>query len=205
MGKLNAFVKTTILGGLVVILPVAILMFTFTWLFGLVTDLIQPLTDLLFGESFLREYPYLAHAIVILIILAACFVVGVFVRTKAGTLIVRVLENAILRRAPGYSLIKETIVQIFGKGASPFSRVALVQVFGNDTLVTAFVTDEHADGSYTIFMPTGPNPTSGNVYHLKGEYVHPIDVPVEVAMRSIISCGAGSTQLVEAYINRAGK
>ncbi len=203
MGKLNVFVKTTILGGLVVILPAAILLFMFKWLFSLVTDLIQPLTDLLMTKSNLQEI--LADAIVIVIILAACFVLGVFVRTKAGTLIIGALGNIILKKIPGYSLIKETVMQIFGSGKSPFSKVAIVQVFGNDTLVSAFITDEHSDGSYTVFMPTGPNPTSGNVYHLKGEYVHPIDVPVEVAMRSIISCGAGSTKLMDAYMNKANK
>ncbi len=77
--------------------------------------------------------------------------------------------------------------------------IPLVQVFGNSTLMTAFVTDEHPDGSCSVFVPTGPNPTSGNIYHLEGKYVHPVDIPVEEAMRSIISCGAGSNRLIEAY------
>jgi uncharacterized membrane protein len=63
--------------------------------------------------------------------------------------------------------------------------------------VSAFVTDSHDDGSYTVFVPTGPNPTSGNIYHLKGKWVHPVDVSVEDTMRSIISCGAGSSMLIE--------
>ena len=40
------------------------------------------------------------------------------------------------------------------------------------------------------------------IYHLAGQFVHPIDVPVEDAMRSIISCGAGSSKLIEAYAKR---
>jgi len=77
--------------------------------------------------------------------------------------------------------------------------VALEQIYSNDTLMTAFVTDEHSDGSFSVFVPTGPNPTSGLIYYLKGEWVHLIDVPVEDDMRSIISCGAGSARLIEAY------
>jgi uncharacterized membrane protein len=61
------------------------------------------------------------------------------------------------------------------------------------------VTDEHEDGSFTVFVPTGPNPTSGQIFHLNQKYVHPLDVGVEDAMRSIISCGAGSTDLLSAY------
>jgi uncharacterized membrane protein len=70
-------------------------------------------------------------------------------------------------------------------------------------LVSAFITDTHTDGTYTVFVPTGPNPTSGNIFHLKGEYVHPVDVPVEDAMRSIISCGAGSSRLIKQYKKEA--
>ena len=100
-------------------------------------------------------------------------------------------------KAPGYSIIKETVAQFIGNKKSPFSSAALVQIFGNETMVSAFVTDEHEDGSYTVFVPTGPNPTSGNIYHLPGKFVHPIDAPVEDLMRSIISCGAGSSALVK--------
>ena len=33
-------------------------------------------------------------------------------------------------------------------------------------------------------------------FHLAPEYVHPLEVGVEEAMRSIISCGSGSTNLI---------
>ena len=75
----------------------------------------------------------------------------------------------------------------------------MTQIFGNDTRVTAFITDTHADGSYTLFVPTGPNPTSGLIYHLDGKYVHPVNIPVQDAMRSIISCGAGSARLMQDF------
>ena len=125
--------------------------------------------------------------------------IGAIVRTKFGKFLHTTLEQRLLKIAPGYNLIKETVLQILGSKKSPFSSVALVQIFGNDTMVTAFVTDEHSDGSFSVFVPTGPNPTSGNIYHLRGKYVHPVNIPVEDAMRSIISCGAGSSQLIEAY------
>ncbi len=197
MKRIKAFFKTSLLGGMVVILPVAILVFVFKWLFNLVTDIVQPLTNLVMAKSQIQEI--LADILVIAVILTVCFIIGVFVRTRLGAFIYKTLENRILKVAPGYSLIKETVLQFLGSKKSPFSSVALVQVFGNETLVSAFVTDTHKDGSYTVFVPTGPNPTSGNIYHLQGKYVHPVDVPVEDAMRSIISCGAGSDKLINAH------
>lgn len=198
MDRLKSFLKTSLLGGVVVILPVAILASVTIWVFRLITGLIEPLTRILIKDSQLNEYA--ADFLVIVLIISACFFVGVLVRTRLGGFFYRLIENRILKLAPGYSMIKDTVLQIFGsRKDSPFSSVALAQVFGNETLVTAFITDTHADGSYTLFVPTGPNPTSGLIYHLKGKYVHPVNIPVQDAMRSIISCGAGSAKLMREF------
>lgn len=197
MSRMKSLIKTSFLGGLTVILPVAILVFVFKWVFGVVARVIQPLTNLILIKSNLREI--MADLLALAIIITVCFIVGVIVKTQIGRFIHTSLENSILKFAPGYSLIKETIMQFLGRKKTPFSSVALVQVFGNETMLTAFVTDEHLDGRYTVFVPTGPNPTSGNIYHLESRFVHQVDVPVEDAMRSIISCGAGSAMLIDAY------
>jgi uncharacterized membrane protein len=126
-----------------------------------------------------------------------CFFLGLFVRTRLGQIIYSGFENSVLSRAPGYRMIKETVNHFIGRKESPFSSVAMVQLFENETLVTAFITDRHEDGRVTVFVPTGPNPTSGFIYHLDQRYVHPVDVSVEEAMRSVISCGAGSEKLIK--------
>lgn len=202
MNRLKEFLKTSLLGGVVVILPVAILASVMLWVFRMISRLIEPLTRLLTNDSQINQYA--ADAIVILLILAACFSVGVVVRTRLGGFIYRQFDSRILKRAPGYSMIKETVLQLFGsRRGSSFSSVAIARPFGNDTRVTAFITDTHEDGSYTLFVPTGPNPTSGLIYHVDGRYVQPINVPVQDAMRSIISCGAGSAQLLR-NVRQAG-
>jgi uncharacterized membrane protein len=204
MSQIKSFLGTSLLGGIVVILPVAIILFIIKWLFDLVTSIIQPLTNLVVAISQLQET--LADLLVIATILSVCFVVGVFVRTRLGNWFHTILENRVLKIAPGYTLIKETIVQFLSnKTRASFSSVALVQLFGNETLASAFITDRHPDGSCTVFVPTGPNPTSGNIFHLKAEYVHPVNVRIEDAMRSIISCGAGSQKLINAYLENNRK
>ncbi len=56
----------------------------------------------------------LGGLIVIGVVISACFVVGVFVRTRLGALIYRAIEKRLLGRVPGYSLIKETVLQFLG-------------------------------------------------------------------------------------------
>jgi uncharacterized membrane protein len=201
MNKFKTFVRTTVLGGVVVMLPIVIMVFVVKWLFGYITGTIAPFTGAVVSQ--IRMPEIVADLIVIVLILCACFVVGMVVKTKVGTWIIGGLEDIVLKKAPGYSTIKETVVQILGREQSPFSTVALVQLFGSNTMVSAFVTDSHPDGSHTVFVPTGPNPTSGMIYHVEGKYVHKVDVPVEDTMRSIISCGAGSTQLLRAISSGA--
>ncbi len=198
MAKLRTFIYTTVLGGVVVVLPAVVMLFLIHWAAGLVAGWLSVATEPLTRHA--RIHEALAVAITVAGLLAGCFLLGLVVRTRMGGWLFASIERHGLKRIPGYSLVKETVAQLLGGARSPFSRVALVRLFSNDTLVTAFVTDDtHPDGSCTVFVPTGPNPTSGNIYHVPGHCVHIIDVPVEETMRSIISCGAGSGKLIDAY------
>ncbi|MEJ2286453.1 MAG: hypothetical protein P8X85_22980 [Desulfobacterales bacterium] len=68
--------------------------------------------------------------------------------------------------------------------------------------MTAFVTDTHDSGRHTVFVPTGPNPTSGLIFHVPDKYVHPVGVSVEETLRSVIGCGAGSSNLIDGFEGR---
>lgn len=194
---MKTYIKTSLLAGVIAILPIAVLIGAFSWIFKTITGIIQPLTHLLFGKS---EVELIGSLIVILIILLICFLLGIAVKTGIGSFIQNTLEKSILKKIFGYSLVKETVLQFIGNKKSPFSSVALVNIFCNETLATAFITDEHEDGRFTVFVPTGPNPTSGNIFHLSPQYVHKINVSVEDTMRSIISCGSGSNKLIRKFI-----
>lgn len=196
MKNTMSFIRTTLLGGLLVILPVTIVLTVFGWIYLKVTSWIQPLTNIVVDAVGLGEF--VADIVVILIIAWVCFVIGLAVKTGMGRFIHNKLESKVLKIAPGYTMVKETLLQFLGRKKSPFSRVALVQIFENSTMATAFITDEHNDGSYTVFVPTGPNPTSGQIFHVRSEFVHQINIGIEEAMRTIISCGAGSDRLIEA-------
>ena len=199
MPKIRAFIKRALIGGLVVVLPIAVLVFFFRWIYDLVTDLLQPISSLLIKTW---GFPDLAaDLLTIIIILASCFIVGTVVSTGLGKWAHDRFDGTLARLAPGYRMIKEIVNQFLGdKPESPFSQglVARVKLFGAgvETTVTALVTSEHPNGFYTVFVPTGPNPTSGMIYHLPGELVeiYP-DLKVDSAMRTVISCGAGSGAL----------
>ncbi len=199
MNKLKFFIRKALLGGVVVLLPIAILAMVFRWAFYFVTDLIQPMTSYMSNHYHVPEL--VADIVVILLILFSCFIIGGMVSTSIGRWLHNRFDHYLVKLAPGYRLIKEIVGQFFGdKESSPFSKgeVVRVKLFGEncETTVTAIVTSRHQDGTVTIFMPTGPNPTSGNIYHVPKKLVtfYP-EISVEKMMRSIIACGAGSDEL----------
>lgn len=199
MGKIRAFIKRALIGGLLVILPVAILTFFFRWIFRLTTDMLAPVSNLLIRRY---DFPqFTADVLTLAIIIILCFIVGTLVSTRIGRWAHTFFEKNLERFTPGYRMVKDIVNQFLGeKNGSAFTKaqVAQVKLFGPDieTRVTALITSEHKNGDYTVFVPTGPNPTSGMIYHLPADQVEVYpDIKVDSAMRTIISCGAGSDEL----------
>jgi uncharacterized membrane protein len=196
MKGIIVFFRNTFVGGFLVVLPLTILFIVFRWLVNLVTGFLQPITHLILSQFSWSDY--LANIVAFAVVLILFFLIGFAMSTRFGRFLWGAFERHALMRITGYKLIKDIIDQLKGNYAGTFSEVALVNLFSNDTLATAFITDRHPDGSFTVFVPTGPNPTSGLIYHLRAEYVHPVKVPVETAMKSIVSCGIGSQPLMQA-------
>lgn len=198
MKRLKTFFKTTLIGGITVVLPILLSFVVFRWLFNALTGLIEPLTKLILPTMTLPKNVVSLIAFTLMVVI--CFILGLVVKTRIGHFFLTQTEKRILKIAPGYNLFKETIKQFLGKKKKPFSRVALVKPFGNDTLLTGFVTDEHEKGIYTVFIPSALNPTTGLICHMSKKNVHFIDVKGEDAMRTIISCGAGARELVDQFL-----
>lgn len=195
MNNLKAFIKTTLLGGALVVLPLVILISVFGWLYEFIADKVKPLTYLL-SETVQRQ-EILASVIALIIILLTFFIVGLIIKTRFGQFSFEYLENKFLFRIPLYKIIKDTTLQLLGSNKTLFKGVALVKIFGSETRMTAFITEEHDDGSFTVFVPSGPAPTAGFIYHLPKHCVQKIDYPSDRAMKTIFSLGAGSKELFQ--------
>lgn len=197
------YINTTLIGGFLVILPLAILFLVFRWMFNLVFGFISPITNVLtFGG---RIDLFLANILALAIVILICFGLGLFVRTTMGNYIYREIEEKVLGRLPFYKAIRDTVMQFTNREKMPFSKVVMVKVFDSDTLMTGFITDEHDNEFYTVFVPTGPNPTNGFIFHVKEHQITRINVPVEDAMKAIISVGAGSGSMMDSYFRKVNK
>ena len=105
------FFRTTLLGGIIVILPAIILGFAFKWLFGMVGGGIKPLTNLVVDLIDLpEEYEGLVATLIVLsVIILGCFAVGLFVKTRIGRWIYEGFESSLLSKAPGIEVLDERV------------------------------------------------------------------------------------------------
>jgi len=193
MNGVKGFLKTTFLGGVAVLLPVILLWIVFNWLRTKVVALIRPVTEVLMAAA--PRSRFWAEVTAIFLILLVCFLVGAVVKTRVGQWLQLQLEQRFLRVAPGYNLIREIVQQFLGQKRADFFAVAMVRPFDTPTLLTAFVTDRHADGWVTVYAPCGLNPTTGTIFHLPAERVTLLESTVEEAMRTLIACGSGTAGL----------
>jgi len=194
--RLRNFIRTTALGGLVAILPLVLIIIFFRWIINLVQKYLEPLVTLINTDSELMIITlYILAVIAILVIF---FLLGLFIQTRVGKFFRSVLEEKYLSKIPGYNLARETVMQFFGKNRSFFREVVLVDIFNSGSLMTGFITDDHQDSDYlSVFVPTGPNPTSGNIYHVHKDKTIRTGTTVDTGMKTIISCGAGSSKIFD--------
>lgn len=189
---MRRYVRVTLIGGFAAILPLALVILVFRWIIGLIERYLRPIVDLFNTDSELLLFAI--YVILVAAILIGFFFIGVIIETRIGRFFTSVLEKKYLMRIPGYKIARETVMQFFGKQKSFFSEVVLVDLFNAGTLMTGFITDDQGE-MITVFVPTGPNPTSGNIYHVRKEKVFRTKAAVDHGMRTIISCGAGSSDI----------
>jgi len=199
--KMRGFFKTTFIGGLVALLPISMVIILFRWIINLIEKYLGPVVDYI-ADTDSRLYTFGLYVIALVAVFLIFFTIGLIIRTEWGRFLNKHLEQKYLVKIPGYKIARETVSQFFGKNKSFFKEVVIVDLFNSGTLMTGFITDDQGD-VITVFVPTGPNPTSGNIYHVPKDKVLKTNAQVDTGMKSIISCGAGSTGIFESI--RAGQ
>ena len=199
MKRLQNFINTTLLGGFIVLLPLAIVALLAKSLVGVITNMLKPIAVLI-HNSLNVELPQLFYSVIaFILVILLFFFLGLFVRTRIGKNIFESFERRYLTKLPFYSVIKKTVQQFSGVEKMPFSEVVLVDAYGSGVLMTGFLTDSNPElGIYTVFVPTAPNPTNGFIFHVQEhQIIHTPNIKTEDAMRSIIGMGVGSEKVFE--------
>jgi uncharacterized membrane protein len=189
MKAFGEFLKSTIIGGVLIILPLGLVIVIVMKFVGMLKPLAEPMAAYL-PETF--RFPMLL-ALALLLILS--FAAGLLALTSVGRGAGRFIESSILNRIPGYSMMRSLTHRIGDNDDTAKFAPAFVEI--EEALVLAFIIEEHDDGKYTVFVPSAPTPAAGSIYVMDASRVHFIDAPFINAVRCVSKFGVGSEELLK--------
>jgi uncharacterized membrane protein len=187
---LAEFSKTTLIGGILVVLPIYVAVILLAKGIASLLALVTPITNQLPASMEFRQI------LGIVVLAAICFIAGLIVRTGPGLRAKTVFEERILQKLPGYTLLRGLAGRIAGENQETSFAPALVEI--EEALVPALIIEHLEDGSYTVLVPSVPTPMAGALYILPRERVHPVDVPFTTALKVFSKWGMGAGEFVQA-------
>jgi uncharacterized membrane protein len=193
MKSLTGFLKTTIVGGALYLVPIVVILAVLGKVHAVTSKLITPMTE----DLELHDIGGInaARLLAIVAVVLACFVAGLFARTRVAQRFVGWLERAILSNLPGYSLISALGADVAGTGHTETAmKVVLARI--EDAwqlgLLVEWVDETHA----AVFVPGAPDPKSGSVYLMADDRFKLVDMSIREAMKCIKGLGIGSKALL---------
>jgi len=191
MRRFFGVLKTTLLGGVIVVLPAWLAVLLVLKALGHLEIFVKPVSS---------HLPHsIAHprVIGILVLIGLCFLVGALIQTAIGRNAERAAERAVLEKIPGYTVLRSLASRISDHAESASFQPALVEI--EEALVPGFIVERHSGNRSTVFIPSVPTPMAGAVYIIDNNRVHPLDLPAISVMQCISKWGGGSDKLLAAY------
>ena len=206
---LGARLRGYFLTGLIVVGPVAITVYVVWWFINLVDAWVKPLLP----QTYLPEnyLPFNVPGVGLIVGIFGLMVVGALTANLFGRTIVSygemMLDGMPVVRGV-YRLLKQIFTTIFSKSGTSFKRVGLIEFPRKGLYAIVFLAgdppqeiEEKIGGGnplITVFMPNGPNPTTGFIVFVRASEVITLDLPVEDAAKLVVSAGLVSPEHQEA-------
>jgi len=174
--------------GLATLLPIYISIWIIIWLFNLLDNILKPLLEPIFGFA----VPGLGFIIIISFIILLGFISSHYLGNK-----ILGWWEKVMRKIPllgkVYGTTKRITDSLFSSNKSAFKKVGLIEFPRPGIYSLGFVTNDEFPyverDTYSLFIPTTPNPTSGWFVVLPREDVKILDITVDQGMEIIISAG----------------
>jgi uncharacterized membrane protein len=187
---IKTFLKATLVGGLIFLVPVVLVLLVLQHALRLAGKIAQPIAALL-PVSHLGGVG-VATLLAAAILLLVAFLAGLLARTGPGRRVTHWFEESILGGLPQYRMVKalaEGLAQVEnGDGMRP------VLMRGDEGWMLGYQMEELPDGWRVIFLPQSPTPMSGNVLYVEASRVKPLEISMVDAMQLVKRLGIGSAE-----------
>ncbi len=191
MKRFINFIKTTALGGLLVIVPIAIVLFVLGQLLLALYTLAIDVTSYLSIEI---NDALIISGIALLALVGLCFVTGLIVRTRLGNATKNWFGRNVASRIPMYAAIANLTKRFAGVDGAQFSPVE-VDLYGSDARAMGFLVEELPGDRCTVFVPTAPVATVGNLFIVSRSRVRSLDASMADTVSVITQWGVDAGTL----------
>jgi uncharacterized membrane protein len=191
------FLQRHFLTGLLAITPLAITSLILWRFYEFISARMRPLLARIPALS--EAYPDFFLTIVgVLVFVMLITLVGMFTRNLIGVAFFRLLER-FFKQIPVVKSLFSAVQQIASvflqDQRKAFQKVVVIAYPRQGLYSLGFVTrDEAADEMVTVFLPTAPNPTSGYMLLVPRKDARQVDIPIEEAIKLIVSGGSIMTE-----------
>jgi uncharacterized membrane protein len=186
------FLKTTIAGGSLIVLPVVLIWLIVSETIDLLVGPAVPLSTLISDGTFKHVDTEWLAAVLLMVLI--CFFTRLAMRFGPGRRVGGWLEAKILRPIPGYSVFKDLTRRLSGDHDGWSYRPALIAAApGVKSL--AFIVEDHEDGNRTVSVPLAPTPTIGNIHIVHEDHLEELPVSTSKAINTHWHWGSGAADL----------
>ena len=192
MKRLIEFIKTTAIGGLVVIIPMTILTVALGDTLKKLIKITQPLTENMPFSPLANSI--LAVLIVALVVIAIFFLAGLLLNTFWGKVAKNWIETKIFERIPMYSTVKGLTQSFAGIESSDFPA-AEVDLYGSNSRVIGIVVEQLPDDRLMVYIPISPLVTVGQLYIVPKDCVRELDASLLNTIECITQMGIEAGKL----------
>jgi len=186
-----SFVRTTLTGGLLFLVPFVVLMVFAAKALELVQKLIHPLTSHM-PDSIVALH--LDTVLAIAALLAICFLAGCVAPMVFARRFAKWIEINLLSNLPGYEFLKSIGESVLGGGESAQWQVVLARF--DDFLQLGFLIERLENGMVAVFVPGAPNAHSGAVHFMTADRVISLSIAPTATLKCLKRMGVGSGELL---------
>jgi len=189
MRNILHFIRTTIVGGAVFVIPLLLVYFVLHKAVEVFGPLLKPLFLRLHIETLVGAAA--GTVVTLLSLTLAAFLCGLFAHTLIGQSLLKWMQAGVVSLLPRFHLM-QGLAEGMDKGQGKEVPIVLVPSDAGWTLALQ-LEERHGDWC-TVYIPGSPQWTAGSVSFAHIDDVHPIDIPLGQSLLMVRRCGMGSTE-----------
>lgn len=201
--KLMHHLRTSLMTGLLIVVPVGITIFILKYLFNFADGVLGPLIAHLFAKLLTNaDYiPGLGVIAGLLVIYLTGLLAGNFLGQRLLTFSEEMLERIPLVNTI-YSSSKQ-VTSVLSSSSGDERRAVFVEFPTAGSYAIGFQTGHvpalNQERYQSVFVPTAPNPTSGYILYVEASKVFPAPFGVEEAMKIVVSGGVVTPETINVH------